>query len=79
MRLELDHGSIKRVVNVWRDSDPLPGEKPVRRIKVDDYHSGLPPTTVASVALVETPRWRQFHLPPGRQADKLLAALEKAR
>lgn len=75
MRIELDGGSVKRLVSVWRDCQPLPGEKAPTRIAVEYYGPG-PAKTVAEVAIVDTPRWQQFLIDDGPQADRLLAVLK---
>lgn len=75
MRIELAGGSIKRLVSVWRDVEPLPGEKPPKRIAVDQY--GWQPTkVVASVPVLNTPRWQQYLVDKGHESDRLLAALK---
>jgi hypothetical protein len=75
MRIELAGGSVKRLVSVWRDSKPLPGEKAPTRIAVD-YYGCRSPKTVTVVATVATPRWQQFIVDSSPEGDELLAALK---
>ncbi|HSJ34188.1 MAG TPA: hypothetical protein VLB85_03965 [Acidimicrobiia bacterium] len=77
MRLQLAGGSVRRLVEVWRDSDPLPGERQPKRIVVDHYGLGMsPPVTVASAPHGHTGRWQRFLVNAGPEGDRLLAALK---
>ena len=79
MRIELAGGPVKRLVSVWRDFDPLPGEKVPRRIAVDSYdlgYRGYTAKTVADLVVVDTPRWQQFLIDDTPEGDRLLAALK---
>lgn len=78
MRIEIVPGSVKRLVDVWRDTSPLPGEKLPRRIAVDHYGLlGGRPKAVASVPFVDTDRWQRFLVDPCPEGDALLAALKR--
>jgi len=79
MKIELDGGPVKRLVNVWRDSLPLPGEPSPRRIEADSYSFGLNgvPPTVASIKTGNAPRWSQFLVNEGPHGDALLALLKQ--
>ena len=68
---------MKRLVSIWRDSQPLPDEKSPNRIAVQSYGAGVwGPITVASGPFVDTPRWQQFLVDDRPRGDSLLAALK---
>jgi hypothetical protein len=75
MRIQLAGGSVKRLVNVWRDSKPLPGEKVPNRIAVEACGFQWGPKTVAENPLIKTPKFQQYLLDDSPAADRLLYAL----
>ncbi len=76
MRIELAGGSVKRLVDVWRDFEPLPGEKSPKRIVVDQYGRQRV-KTVAGHPHVNAGRWQRFLVDEGPEGDELLAALQQ--
>ena len=77
MRIELTNTSVERVVNIWRDSNPLRGEKSPDRVAVEEYGAGrMWSKTVATTAIFDTPRWQQFLIEETPEGNRLLAALK---
>ncbi len=68
------------LIDVRRDSDPVPGEKPVGKVSVETnegYHAGRQPTVVGAYAHVSAPRLQQFLVEKSPEADRLIAELKK--
>ena len=68
-----------RIVELQRDSNPLPGEKPPERITTDsnsNYHANMPPRVVGT-QYVSRKRWTRFLLDRSAEADRLIDALKE--
>lgn len=76
MRIELDGGSVKRLVSVWRDSKPVRGEKSPARVAVDSYGK-MTASPVASVPIVSAARFQQYLVDDGPDGDRLLDVLQQ--
>ncbi len=79
MRVTLDSES-PTIISVWRDSAPLPGEKPIGRVLVSSnarYHSRKRPEVVADFAHFSLPRLQKFLVERTPEADRLVAALRQ--
>ena len=72
-RLRKVPGSVSRLVEVSRDTLPLPGEPRAKVLEVEVY--GGSSKTVAASPLVATRRWSRFLVDGGQLGDELLAAL----
>jgi hypothetical protein len=74
-RIEKVKVSVSRLVDVWRESDPLPGEGPPSKAICEQLGQSLASTVVGDLPLVQTGRWRRFWVESGLRGDRLLREL----
>ena len=65
------------MVNVTRDSKPMPGERAPAKVAVEAYATGHYPKVVAEGAFGVSPTRQQFLVDEGPWGDRLLAELKR--